>query len=330
MSALKHSIHTDYSLQQLHKKRELPLNFDILIPFLKFEKELSKELLFFSVKTHLQNSKIFIVENMNESPIWAQCLLKNCQLFQFENKNQALKILKSQKNLGCFLETGINSKRAAGIKKELREFKLKRIKFEAPSAFNFKYFVWGLIGDQHLFICENPSNQFPLGWHEFEEDKATPPNRAYLKLWEVLALGYVELKTQDIAIDVGSCPGGWSWVLSQLTQKVYSIDKAPLDPKIQKIKNITYQSHDAFTLKPSDYSDCTWLFSDIICTPQKLLTLVKEWIKSSNVQNYVCTIKFKGECDFEILNEFKKIENSKIIHLYQNKNEVTWIRQAKP
>ena len=38
------------------------------------------------------------------------------------------------------------------------------------------------------------------------------------------------------------------------------------------------------------------------------------------------TIKFKGDCDFDIIKKLLMIPDSKIIHLYQNKNEVTWIR----
>ena len=141
-------------------------------------------------------------------------------------------------------------------------------------------------------------------------------------------MGHIQLKPNDIAIDLGSCPGGWSWALSEQVQKVYSIDKAALSPQIARIASIVYQSKDAFKLNPADYSDCTWLFSDIICTPERLLSLVQQWMSDSKVKNFVCTIKFKGSCDFDILNQFKEIENSKIIHLYQNKNEVTWIKQG--
>ncbi|MEK6627485.1 MAG: SAM-dependent methyltransferase [Bdellovibrionota bacterium] len=276
-----------------------------------------------------KNSKYFIVNTLTSKPIWAQDWLSNCTLIPFENKSQAVKVLKNTKNLGVHFETDANAKLAEALKKELREFKLKRIDFEVPSPFNFKYFAWGLLDNSNLILCNNPTSQFPLGWHEFNEDKDTPPNRAYLKMWEVLCLNYIQLKPKDIVIDVGSSPGGWSWALSQYVKKVYSIDKAQLDNKIVKIPNISYQSEDAFQINPKDYNDCTWLFSDIICTPERLLSLVENWHKKSQIKNYVCTIKFKGNCDFDIIKEFKKYENSKIIHLYQNKNEVTWIKQVK-
>lgn len=317
----------DYFRQPHHKK--LWPNFDILIPFLRFEKELEQELLLSKRTILFKNSKYYIVSPLEIKPIWAQDWLVDCQLVPFENKFQAIKILKNSKRLGVYFSTDPNVKLARSLKKELREFKLRRIDFKVPSEFNFKYFAWSLFNKNNLIICNQPTSQFPLGWHEFNEDKDTPPNRAYLKIWEMLCLNHIQLRPNDIIIDLGSSPGGWSWVLSQSVNKVYSIDKAPLDQKVVSQKNIYYKSEDAFQVKPQNYNDCTWLFSDIICTPQRLLSLIENWHQKSLVQNFVCTIKFKGPCDFVILEEFKKYQNSKIIHLYQNKNEVTWIKQVK-
>jgi 23S rRNA (cytidine2498-2'-O)-methyltransferase len=316
-------------MDYFHQHKKLQPSFDVLIPFLRFERELERELLLSGVAILSKNDKYIRVSPLAHKPLWAQDWLPNCELIEFKNKSEALKILKSFPTLGVSFETDANPKFSVGLKKDLRELKLKRIQYEVPSKFNFKYFAWSLFDDSHLIVCRNPISQFPLGWHEFNEDKEVPPNRAYLKLWEVLCLNYIQLKPEDVAIDVGSSPGGWSWALSQQVSKVYSVDKAPLDPKISDVANIFYKSGDAFQISPADYPDCTWLFSDIICTPHRLLELVKNWHQNSNVKNFVCTIKFKGDCDFDILKEFEKYENSRIIHLYQNKNEVTWIKQVK-
>ena len=315
----------DYS--QLLKN--LQPNFSVFIPFLKFEKELLQELLLADQNIVFHNAQYFLVNNCNLHPVWAQEKLSQCKVLPFKTKSEAIRILKSMPNLGVYFETDANSRMAAGLRRELRELKTKRIEFRVPSTFNFRYFAWGLLDDTHLLICESPDSRFPLGWHEFVEDKNTPPNRAYLKIWEILCLDYIQLSRKDRVIDLGSSPGGWSWALSHYTEKVYSIDKAELSPEILRRTNITYKAQDAFQVNPADYTDCTWIFSDIICTPQRLLTLVDHWQKNSGIQNYVCTIKFKGTCDFTVLKEFNRYENSRIVHLYQNKNEVTWIKQGK-
>ncbi len=314
----------DYSLQ--HKK--LQPKFDIVIPFLKFEGELNRELVLNFKKIISKDNYYYTVEPLNEKPIWAQEWLPDCQLFEFNSKNEAVKFLKSQKNLGVFLPTSSHQGLANSIQADLRELKIKRIQFLVPAVFNFQYFVWTILSDKKIAICTKPHSRFPLGWHEFNEDKETPPNRAYLKLWEALCLGYIDIKSSESVIDLGSSPGGWSWVLSERAKTVYSIDKAPLEPKIAQLPNIAYTSADAFLVKPGDYPNCSWLFSDIICAPQRLLELVQRWSHESNIKNYMCTLKFKGNCDFDIINQFLKFDNSRIIHLYQNKNEVTWIKQG--
>ena len=303
---------------------------DLVLPFLRHEQELEQELLLSHISVAEKNSHYFTVSKLDRKPLWAQEWLPDCRSYSFTSKAEAVKILKSFKNLGVFLPSPVNNKLSASIRADLRELKSKRINYEVPSPFNFKYFVWTLHKEDELLVCEQPSSQFPLGWNEFNEDKTTPPNRAYLKLWEVLALNYIQLKPNDVAIDLGSSPGGWSWALSQQVKKVYSVDKAPLDKKILKHTNIVYSSGDAFAVSPDKYPDCTWLFSDIICTPERLLALVQKWQTESNVKNFVCSIKFKGLCDFDILKEFMKFPDSRIIHLYQNKNEVTWIKQETP
>lgn len=314
----------DYSHQLLHKK--WPHNFDVLIPFLKFNQELERELLMSSTKVYFKSEKLIVCDPLNKKPIWAQDWWPSCEIVSYKTKADAVRVLKNQKNLGVYYNSNASAL-ATNLRRELREVPMKRIEYKVPSKFNFNFFAWTILDQEHLLICNTPYSRFPLGWNEFDEDKNTPPNRAYLKLWEVLCLGYISLKMDDVAIDLGSSPGGWTWALSEQVQKVYSVDKAPLDPKVNR-PSIVYFEEDAFKLKPENFKDCTWLFSDIICTPERLYELVKNWMKHSNIRNFVCTIKFKGPCDFEMLNKFKEIENSQIIHLYQNKNEVTWIRQG--
>lgn len=308
-----------------HKK--LPPRFDLVIPFLKFESELNSEFALLRKNILTQDIHFFMVEPLTAKPVWAQDWLPDCKVYDFTSKADAVKLLKAQKNLGVFIPSPFHQSLAESIQADLRSLKLKRLKYEVPSQFNFKYFAWTILKDRQIAICEQPLSRYPLGRHEFNEDKDTPPNRAYLKMWEALCLGYIQVKPNQTVIDLGSSPGGWSWVLSQQATKVYSVDRAALDPKIARIPNIQHVIGDAFQVAPSDYKDCDWVFSDIICTPDRLLALVKNWQNLSNVKNFMCTIKFKGPCDFDIMREFLKIESSRIIHLYHNKNEVTWIKQ---
>ena len=323
----------DYSLlhkKLLHNLFESRAQFDVHIPYHGFQIELVRELDLKSVKIYLQLPRILITAPLKQRPLWAQDWWTDCQLISAENnidnklEKEALHFLKNQENIGVYHQTEIN-KLADRILKKVKLLPVKRIKYASPHPFNFKFYTWTVLSDFIIF-CKQPHQRFPLGWHEFEENKTLPPNRAYLKLWELFSVYNLAPEATAQALEIGASPGGWSWVLSQLIEKVYTIDRAALDPKLKEKSNIIHKIGDAFKLDPADFKKCSWFFSDIICTPEKMYETVSFWLENSSIQNFVCTIKFKGQCDFEILKKFEMIPNSKILHLYQNKNEVTWIK----
>ncbi|HVK62305.1 MAG TPA: SAM-dependent methyltransferase, partial [Bdellovibrionales bacterium] len=182
---------------------------------------------------------------------------------------------------------------------------------------------FSLLDNDTVIASPEVSVNFPNGEIEFLED-SFPPSRAYLKLWEFFTVYRVRPTAGERCIDLGACPGGWTWVLSELGCKVISVDKAPLDAKLLKRKNIEVKKHDAFTLKPEDVGPVDWLFSDVICEPKRLLELVHQWRSADMAKNFVCTIKFKGKTDHAIIREFLKLEGSRARHLYVNKHEITW------
>jgi 23S rRNA (cytidine2498-2'-O)-methyltransferase len=113
--------------------------------------------------------------------------------------------------------------------------------------------------------------------------------------------------------------------LQGLGAQVIAVDKAPLAPHIASLPNVRYVQQSAFALKPSEIGRVDWLFSDIICYPERLLRLVREWRESGLVRNMICTLKFQGETDFKTTESFLEIAGSTAIHLYNNKHEITWI-----
>src|SRR5262249_26360785 len=149
--------------------------------------------------------------------------------------------------------------------------------------------------------CTSP---FPNGAYIFEENKTEPPNRAYLKLWEALTRIQKFPKPGETCLDLGSSPGGWTWVLQKLGARVISVDKAPLAPNIAALPDIRYIQESAFALKPEDIGPVDWLFSDIICYPERLLKLIENWKKSGLIKNIVTTIKFQGTTDHDIVRRF--------------------------
>ena len=125
--------------------------------------------------------------------------------------------------------------------------------------------------------------------------------------------------------DAGACPGGWTWVLRKLGCKVLAVDRAPLAEPLMKDPDVSFMTHDAFTLKPQELGFFDWVFSDVICYPERLYEWVLMWLESGMCRNMICTIKMQGATDWSLVQKFAAIPNSKVLHLCYNKHELTWL-----
>lgn len=268
-----------------------------------------------------ERERLFLIRGQ-EPVIWAQNLWLEPVEFKFRSISEAAKKLRSvQRN--WWLHSVDHHRRAQLIQEQLPPLKNKRLIFPAlrPSA---PLGSWTLLDAETLLYSSKCSNPFPDGEVEFHENKEDPPSRAYLKLWETFTLEGRHPGPGDRVLDLGSSPGGWTWVLDQLGCEVISVDKAPLSKETRFSSRVQYLSESAFGLAPEAIGKIDWLFSDVICYPERLLALVKKW--SETVPRMVCTIKFQGETDHQVVKDFLKIPGSRIRHLSCNKHELTWIK----
>lgn len=288
----------------------------------KLEKDLAEEISRHKdLRVVKQMERLFVVEGPLKPLIFAQNTWSDVQTEKINSIGDATKILKKQGKLWAPYSQSVH-RRTNLIQEQLP--KIKKKPFEFGSSVKFPELgAWTLEDANTLWFSSKTSSAFQNGEIEFSEDKKAP-SRAYLKLWEFFTVENVQPQKSDICMDLGACPGGWTWVLKDLSKKVIAVDKAPLVPELQKDPQVQILKKDAFTLKPEDIGPIDWLFSDIICYPPKLLELVEVWRASGLVQNFVCTIKFQGKTDFETLERFQAIPGSKTQHLSVNKHEVTW------
>lgn len=184
---------------------------------------------------------------------------------------------------------------------------------------------WTLLDEHTVLAAAHCSSPFPHGEPTFIEDREAPPSRAYLKLWDAFTVIGRHPGPDDLCLDLGSSPGGWTWVLHELGAQVISVDKAPLAPEVAVLPRVDYRQQSAFALEPQTVGPVDWLFSDVICYPSRLLTLVEKWIASGLVKNILCTLKFQGETDHATARRFAEIPHSELRHLAHNKHELTWI-----
>lgn len=216
-------------------------------------------------------------------------------------------------------------RRAALIEAELPVVKRREVEpySELPAA---PLGSWTLADRDTLVYSARCSSRFPHGEVRFVEDKEGPPSRAYLKLWELFTLTRAWPKPGELCLDLGSAPGGWTWVLAERGARVISVDKAPLEARVAARGNVEHRQESAFGLDPKSVGQVDWLFSDVICYPARLLSLVERWMKAGAAKRFVCTIKFQHETDHETARRFAAIEGSKLVHLSHNRHELTWYR----
>ncbi len=189
--------------------------------------------------------------------------------------------------------------------------------------------VWTLWDEKLILASAKTSSPFPHGMIRFQENRTEPPSRAYLKLWELFTLLPTRPLPGELCVDLGSAPGGWTWVLSKMGARVFSIDKAPLAPSVISMPGVEHCHGSGFALDPRHAGAVDWLFSDMICYPERLYNLITRWMSCGDCRNYVCTLKFQGITDHLTAKRFADLPGSTLRHLSCNKHELTWVNLAR-
>lgn len=263
-------------------------------------------------------------------PYWARTCMLEPELISFESIGDGAKALSSiQRNWAPYQYQLF--RRGTLIQEKLPHINLKIRKFPCNIP-NSPIGLYTLIDEKTMIASAKTNSPLPAGRIEFEEDHENPPSRAYLKIQESLTLFHTffgkELpKEGEKCFEAGACPGGWTYVLRLLGADVFAVDRAELAPSLMADPHVKFLAHDAFTLKPEeierDFGKLDWLFSDVICYPERLYEWINMWLESKKVKNIICTIKMQGEIDWELIEKFNQIPNSKIVHLNYNKHELT-------
>ena len=279
-----------------------------------------------SVSLIKQDESIFWIQGTSDFFWWPQWQLKNVQKERFDSISQASRILKSHGRNWYSLDYKWH-RRSALIQEGLPKVKSHSFVRGGPPNTPASFGAWFLEENGLINYSLEPSLPYQNGMIKIPED-ILAPSRAYRKLDEVfLRIGKRPIRSEKV-LDLGSFPGGWTWVLSHFAGHVLSVDTVSLEGNVSKLPNVELLKKDAFKLDPKEIGPIDWFFSDIICEPLRLYNLVIEWRNSGLVKNFICTIKFKGQVNLDLLTKFQAIPNSKIIHLNANKHELTWISLA--
>lgn len=291
-----------------------------------FLDQLRDELKRAGVDVRAAHDRLLITDAPAIDAAWAANIWHDCIELPVASIGSAAKALRDvQRNWAMFAP--LHHRRAALIQQKLPHVSAKPLAFPAPAP-TAPLGSWTLLAPDRMLAAARCGSPFPNGEVVFLEDKEGPPSRAYLKLWEALVRLRCWPQPGQRCIDLGACPGGWTYVLAKLGANVIAIDKAPLDAKVATMPGVEWRGESAFALEPASVGAVDWLFSDVICYPARLLRLVERWRASGLARNFVCTIKFQGETDHETAAAFGALPGARVVHLHHNKHELTFMLVA--
>ena len=189
-----------------------------------FEAELEAELTDISA----QYGRLYVSEAPAVNSVWAQNIWHNPVTLHIDSIKQAAAQLKALQRNWALYDFQLH-RRAKLIEEQLPHVSAKPITFPSPLP-TAPLGSWTLLDANTILASASCSSPYRNGEVLFVEDKETPPNRAYLKLWEFFTITGIRPDPAALCIDLGACPGGWSWVLANFGCKVIAVDKSPLDP----------------------------------------------------------------------------------------------------
>ena len=80
--------------------------------------------------------------------------------------------------------------------------------------------------------------------------------------------------------------------------------------------------------RPEDFAKVNWIFCDIIAYPEKTVEMIMKWVSHAQQNgkkiSFVCTLKFQGKTNFAAIEKAQGFSGSHIVHLHNNKHELTW------
>ncbi|WP_120513964.1 23S rRNA (cytidine(2498)-2'-O)-methyltransferase RlmM [Photobacterium salinisoli] len=168
---------------------------------------------------------------------------------------------------------------------------------------------------------------------------ADAPSRSTLKLEEAFHV-FIPREEWDErlasgmwGVDLGACPGGWTYQLVKRSMFVHAIDNGQMAQSLMDTGQVKHHMVDGFKFEPPR-KNVTWLVCDMVEKPARVAHLMGQWLIKGWAKETIFNLKLpmKGRYE-EVLQD---IENLKIFliqnglkfrlqakHLYHDREEIT-------
>jgi 23S rRNA (cytidine2498-2'-O)-methyltransferase len=166
------------------------------------------------------------------------------------------------------------------------------------------------------------------------------PSRSTLKLDEAFQT-FIPKDEHDVrlagglhAVDLGACPGGWTYQLVSRGMFVQAVDNGAMDLGLMETGQVTYCPEDGFKFKAKK-NNVHWLVCDMIEKPLRVAKLMATWVAEGRCKEAMFNLKLPMKKRYESMKESLSIiqqvmgDNQaksyqiQAKHLYHNREEVT-------
>lgn len=200
-----------------------------------------------------------------------------------------------------------------------------------------------------LFAFFNQSNEVFVGYAEPAQIspwpqgilrlKAPPeaPSRSSLKLDEAIQV-FLSKNEQETrlqggmqAVDLGACPGGWTYQLVRRGLFVQAVDNGAMAESLMETGQVRYFAEDGFKFEPKK-KNIHWLVCDMVEQPQRVARLMASWLAKGWCQEAIFNLKLPMKRRYESWQQAQQeiaeqlSEGSYRLqakHLYHDREEIT-------
>lgn len=186
------------------------------------------------------------------------------------------------------------------------------------------------------YDCESP---FFMGIPRLKFP-ADAPSRSTLKLEEAI-LSFIpsseerkRLNSSMLGVDLGACPGGWTYQLVKRGLFVYAVDHGKMAASLHDTGRIEHCLEDGFKFQPPKRKKIDWLVCDMVEQPLRISKLITKWLINGWCRETIFNLKLPMKKRYQEVKQCLGFIEDQLTqqhlhftiqakHLYHDREEIT-------
>lgn len=169
---------------------------------------------------------------------------------------------------------------------------------------------------------------------------ADAPSRSTLKLEEAILSFIPRQKEAELlnetmyAVDLGACPGGWTYQLVKRGLFVYAVDHGKMAASLHDTGRIEHCAEDGFKFQPPKRRKVDWLVCDMVEQPSRIAELMVKWLLNGWCHSMIFNLKLPMKKRYAEVQQCLQFIADKLSqqglkfqlqakHLYHDREEIT-------